>query len=513
MEIGNLSPKYNCIPLSGSFQSGFPVAPVAVSEPPVNLKITPKLFFALSVTILVVVTVMLLMIRFSFHRGFLDYVNRSEFRQIDQVAEQLKEGYRLHGNWSFLKDNEQAWREFTRSPGYSRSYRADNEPRSNNTHHHGKWRGRNRLLDIGPRLGLADPEQNHIAGLPDIPVDSISHIISLDDTPVGILYLAPLRRFEKQLELKFVKRQNRSFYLIALLSLVVAGIGSVLLARQFLSPIKEMTQATRRLADGDLDVHLPTRRKDELGELARDFNRLADILARNEHLRRQWVTDIAHELRTPLTTLRGEIEALQDGVRQWSDETGNSLHAEALRLSTMVNDLYELSKADEDQLHYDLQTIDIIPCLTDTLELFQGRFDEKKIRTTFAHGPDPSYLVEADWNRMVQLFTNVLENSLRYTDRGGQLEVRTTLDKDWIVIEFNDSAPGAPDDALPKIFDRLFRVDPSRSRASGGAGIGLSICQKIVQGHHGRISAAHSPLGGLTIAIRLPGISSIRMKA
>ncbi len=471
-----------------------------------NLKITPKLFFALSVTILVVVAIMLLMIRFSFHRGFLDYVNRAEFRRIDQVAEQLKEGYRLYGNWSFLENNERAWRGLTWSTGYPRFRWTGHEPRPDNTLHHGKGHGHGQLLDIGPRLGLTDPDRNHIAGLSDIPIDSTSHIISLDDTPVGILHLAPLRRFEKQLELKFVKRQNRSFYLIALLSLIVAGIGSVLLARQFLSPIKDMAQATRRLAGGDFDVHLPTRRKDELGELARDFNRLADTLSRNEQLRRQWVTDIAHELRTPLTTLRGEIEALQDGVRQWSDEAGNSLHVEVLRLSTMVDDLYELSKADEDQFRYDLQMIDIIPCLADALELFQGRFDEKEIRTTFAHEPDTTYPVEADWNRMVQLFTNVLENSLRYTDQGGQLEVRTTRDKGWIVIDFNDSVPGVPDDALPKIFDRLFRVDPSRSRSSGGAGIGLSICQRIVQGHHGRISAAHSPLGGLMISIRLPEI-------
>lgn len=499
-----------------------------------HFKITPKLFFALSVTILIVVTIMLLMIRFSFHRGFLDYVNRSEFRQIDQVVERLQEEYRIHGSWDFLKSNGQVWRQLAWSPVHRRphpeydehcsqddrdhreghdsfwgigSHRKQDEDCDDEGHHHRKRHDHDSFLDIGPRLGLTDPDRNHIAGLPDIPLDSTSNIISLGDTPVGILHLAPLRRFEKQLELKFVKRQNRSFYLIALLSLVVAGIASVLLARQFLSPIKDMARATRRLADGDLDVHLPVRRKDELGELARDFNRLADTLSRNEHLRRQWVMDIAHELRTPLTALRGEIEALQDGVRQWSDETGNSLHAEVLRLSTMVNDLYELSKADEDQLHYDLQTIDIMSCLTDTLELFQGRFDEKKIRTTLACESDTPYLVEADWNRMVQLFTNLLENSLCYTDQGGQLEIRTTLDKDWIVIEFNDSAPAVPDDALPKIFDRLFRVDPSRNRASGGAGIGLSICQRIVQGHHGRISAACSSLGGLMISIRLPGIS------
>ena len=483
------------------------MAPVAVPELLVNLKITPKLFFALSVTILIVVAIMLMMIRFSFHRGFLGYVNRAEFRQTHQVAEQLKEGYRLHGNWGFLENNERAWQELTRSSRYQQSPWTDQKHHSNNSRNRRKWNDHNQLLDISPRLGLTDPDQNHIAGLPDIPIDSTSHTIKMNGAPVGILHLAPLRRLEKQLELKFVKRQIHSFYVIALLSLVVAGIGSVLLARQFLSPIKDMAQATRRLAGGDLDVHLSTRRKDELGELARDFNRLADTLSRNEHLRRQWVMDIAHELRTPLTILRGEIEALQDGVRQWSDEAGNSLHAEVLRLSTMVNDLYELSRADEDQLHYDLQIIDIIPCLTDTLELFQGRFDEKKIRTTFVHEPDTDHLVEADWDRMVQLFTNVLENSLRYTARGGQLEVRTTLDKDWIVIDFNDSAPRVPDDALPKIFDRLFRVEPSRNRTSGGAGIGLSICQRIVQGHHGEISAAHSLIGGLMISIRLPRIS------
>jgi two-component system sensor histidine kinase BaeS len=226
-------------------------------------------------------------------------------------------------------------------------------------------------------------------------------------------------------------------------------------------------------------------------------------LEKNEQARRQWVADISHELRTPLAVLRGEIEALQDGVRQPTPAAVASLHAEVLRIGRLVDDLYQLALSDIGALNYRKDRVSLTGVLEDALEAFRPEFERKGIVLQYAP-PPREILLFADPERLHQLFANLLENSLRYTDEEGRLEVALGQERGMAILTLRDSAPGVSAADLERLFDRLYRVEGSRSRASGGAGLGLSICRNIVEAHGGDIAAVSSPLGGVAVTVKLP---------
>ena len=271
-----------------------------------------------------------------------------------------------------------------------------------------------------------------------------------------------------------------------------------------LGPIKELTNGTRLLIGGQFKTRIPVKRGDELGQLSKDFNVLAMTLEENEKARKQWVADISHELRTPLSILRGDLEALQDGVRALDPAAIESLHSETLHLERLVNDLYELSMSDCGALTYKMRDIDPVSLLKDTIGLSKKRFDEKGIDLMLNIPEKQSPLMRGDPDRINQLYTNLLSNSLRYTNEPGKLEIFTELSSDRVVVTMQDSAPGVSRDQLPKLFDRLFQADSSRSRGGRGAGIGLTICKNIVDAHQGTITADESCYGGLKIRVELP---------
>jgi two-component system sensor histidine kinase BaeS len=191
-------------------------------------------------------------------------------------------------------------------------------------------------------------------------------------------------------------------------------------------------------------------------------------------------------------------------VREFDPAAQQSLSAEVERLSKLVDDLYELSLSDSGALSYKKEYLDVVAVLNDTLSMFAERFEQAQLTVAAETARSGPVVVFADAQRLFQLFSNILENSLRYTHPGGQIRVRTEKTADAVVVDFEDSAPGVPAAALAKLFDRFYRVDSSRSRASGGAGLGLAICKNIVAAHGGDITAYASPLGGLWLRVSLP---------
>lgn len=253
---------------------------------------------------------------------------------------------------------------------------------------------------------------------------------------------------------------------------------------------------------GDFTTRVAATSADELGKLAQDFNQLASTLEKNQQMRRDFMADISHELRTPLAVLRGELEAIQDGVRKFTPESVASLQAEVGTLTKLVDDLHQLSMSDEGALAYQKTTVDVIPLLEVAGGAFRERFASRDLTLQFSL-PD-SVTVFGDRDRLMQLFNNLLENSLRYTDSGGSLRISAEQRDKRVLITFADSAPGVSDDQLKKLFERFYRAEGSRNRASGGSGLGLAICVNIVEAHNGRIHAAHSPFGGVSITVELP---------
>ncbi len=357
---------------------------------------------------------------------------------------------------------------------------------------------------IEHRLTLFDDEKIPVAGTA---LSSDGHRLKEirgGDGIVGWLGLKEEDRLTQPLDLEFLKQQSQAFYITGALMLALAGVVSFLLGRHLLSPVKELTEGTRALADRKLDTRIRVRTGDELGQLAGDFNRMAETLEDYERLRKQWVSDIAHELRTPIAVLQGEIEAIQDGIREPDPQALESLHGEILHLGKIVQDLHDLSMAESGALRCRRAPVDVSRVFRETLGMFEGRCAERDIAVSGNPDEQGELIVLGDEGRLRQVFTNLFENTLRYTDAPGRLNVGVKRNGSHVLVFLEDSLPGVPDDALSRLFDRLYRVDVSRSREKGGSGLGLSIVRSIVHAHGGDIRANHSPLGGVRMELSLP---------
>lgn len=472
-----------------------------------QIGITFKLFAAILATSIVVVAVMVAAQRLSFRRDFLAYVNRSEITRVETLAQRLGGAYDEAIGWEALRAQGRRWRRLLREhmdPGGERPVLPERDPR----HRHRRWLAPASMpapdpLRLGPRLTLVDAGRAYVAGNPRPADDAIAEPIIRDGQTVGWLLVSPFTELTSALDLHFQRRQARAALFIGALAIVLAALVALLLARHLLRPVHRLARATRALTDGQLDTRIAGGGGDELGRLADDFNRLAATLEHNEQARRALGADISHELRTPVAVLRGELEALHDGVRPLTREAIASLQQEVTVLGKLIDDLYELALADAGALDYAREPLDLRMMLETALAPFRALFAARNITLELVPATAPLPVL-ADAGRLRQLFANLAENALRYTDPGGRVRVVAAARDRTIEVDFQDSPPGVPESLLPRLFERLFRVEPSRSRALGGAGLGLTICRNIAQAHGGRIEARPSPLGGLWIALTLP---------
>ncbi|MCP4752210.1 MAG: HAMP domain-containing protein [Proteobacteria bacterium] len=294
--------------------------------------------------------------------------------------------------------------------------------------------------------------------------------------------------------------------LTIILGIVLGYILASRLTRQLLLPIRQLDEGATALAARKFETRLQTDSIGELGHLAENFNIMAETLEDYEDKRQQAFTDIFHELSTPLAILRGEVTAMLDGIRELSKGNLESLHAEILHLGKLVMDYRELSLVESGAVLFDKVNLNPVEVLQDALMAFESRFDSQQIEVDLVLVQEGNCLVEGDGDRLKQLFRNLLENTLRYTDSPGKLRITQRLDNGSQQLIFEDSAPAVPEEALARLFERFYRVEQSRNRATGGSGLGLSICQYIVKEHGGSITISASSLGGLRIGIVFPTI-------
>jgi two-component system sensor histidine kinase BaeS len=436
-------------------------------------------------------------VRISFTRGFLGCLNDQELQRLEALLPELATAYHVQGSWRFLRENPRLWwrllrshtREAARDPEADSG--AEREPEPD-------------LIGLNLRLALLDEHRRVVIGNPRAGPDAVLRPIVVDARTVGWLAAVPFQQITGAADVHFQERQLKASWIIGGLSVMLAAVVAMLLARIFLAPVKRIAAATHRLAAGDYAGRVTVSSSDELGGLAENFNRLALALEKNEQMRRAFMADISHELRTPLAVLQGELEAMEDGVRPLTPASLKSLQTEVATLGKLVNDLYDLSLADIGALSYRKIDLDVMESIQSSLEAFRERLVERKIHLE-AELPDreaPTILADPD--RLRQLFSNLMENAIRYTDPGGILRVACHYGQGRIRIDFQDSEPGVPPELLSRLFERLYRVESSRNRASGGAGLGLAICRNIVEAHDGEIVARPSPLGGLWIEITFP---------
>ncbi|MCC6301846.1 MAG: HAMP domain-containing protein [Gammaproteobacteria bacterium] len=473
-----------------------------------NLSVKHKIFLVLLLAIGLVVGSMVVFMEISLERLFVRFIDDRQQVRINGIAGHLENEYAQSGGWQRVDDNPLIWAQMLLgdSQHITKHHPVRSAPESSEG---SRLLARIKLIEGGflradRRVMLLDADRSIIYGDADLAELLTLRPLTVDQRTVGYLGILPGPSLSDMSAAHFLDQQSDAFALMALTVMLVSAILAYAFANRLLQPLRAITEGSRALAEGHYGARVPIRGEDELGRLAKDFNSLAEALQQNEGIRRQWVADISHEIRTPLAVLRGEIEALQDGVRPVDIQAINSLHGEILRLGRLVDDLYELSMTDLGALQYRKTRVDPLAILEDNLKTHAEEFRAAGIEVALDKRLTDPVLLNADPDRLEQLFFNLLSNTLRYTDAGGRLVIRASRDDRQLVLDFMDSAPGVPEEDLPRLFERLFRVESSRSRAYGGAGLGLAICRNIVHAHGGNISAQPSSLGGVWVRVTLP---------
>ncbi len=288
----------------------------------------------------------------------------------------------------------------------------------------------------------------------------------------------------------------------------VSGVGIALwLTRRTLRPVRELTLATRRMQAGELDQRVTVSSRDEIGELGTAFNAMAAALTHQEDLRRQMVSDVAHELRSPLANARGYLEAIRDGVLDASAESLDTLHEEVMLLARLVDDLQDLALAEAGALPLAPEPVSVESLMDRALAAVAPAASRSGVtleRDVAADLPD----VQVDRQRVLQVLGNLLGNALRHTPRDGTITLGAKSVSSWVEFRVQDTGSGIPGDQLERVFERFHRVDSARSRATGGAGLGLTVARRLVESHGGRIWAENALEGGAILRFTLPAATS-----
>jgi two-component system sensor histidine kinase BaeS len=496
-----------------------------------RVKLYYKIFAAFFLTSIMVVGLMIGIMRFYVARNFTDFVHKEALERLDNLTVRLANEYQLNG-WQRLEEDPQIWRKIVRAAlprkelirpqkgrepvktkkGWQPSRAPRNDEKSDE-----QFRKRPHpppAIFLRRGLSLFDVQKRLIAGRPiESGIDNYSlREITERGQTIGWVGFPKREIMSSPRVQEFLKQQTRVFWLIGGGILLLAATVAFVLSKHLLAPIKQLTDGTQALTSRKFDTRIHVHANDELGQLANDFNHMAQTLKEYEISRQQWITDISHELRTPIAILKGEIEAIQDGVRDLTSEALDSLMSEVTHLNKLVEDLHVLSRADAQSLTNKKESIDALAVLQRSLDAFKNRLSGHRIDIDLDIDDQHQIFINGDADWLIRLYFNLFENTLKYTDSPGKLVIRGGYSDNKLEISFEDSGPSVPPDTLSRLFDRLYRVEKSRNRSSGGSGLGLSICKEIVAHHDGNIKAQKGPLGGLKIVITFPVISIITVK-
>ena len=297
-----------------------------------------------------------------------------------------------------------------------------------------------------------------------------------------------------------------------LLSGLGAGVGGILLvsllSRRLLTSVRRLTAAAQQLGKGDLSQRVAVSGRDEIGELTSTFNAMAEGLENAERQRRNMVADVAHELRTPLSNIRGYVEAVRDGVLEADAETIESIHRQTMYLSKLVEDLRLLAETEAADFQLDLEPGLLEEVVSRSVEAFRPQAQSKAIELAFNSGTDRAELsrrlVSIDRTRIEQVMNNLLQNAVEHTIEGGRIDVSVAESDETVSVTVADTGEGISSEDLPHVFDRLYRADPSRTRSTGGAGLGLTIAKQLIEAHGGTIRVESTEGEGSRFTLTLP---------
>ena len=354
----------------------------------------------------------------------------------------------------------------------------------------------------GYRLALSDGAGHFLTPGGALSRPRASAVVRAGGRAVGLVTVAPVQgQVLTGEDRNLHARLNRLHLLAGILAVVLGLLAAVVVAPALARPLRRLTEAARRMQAGEVDVRVEPRGAPELRDLGRAFNRLAETLEHLEQIRRDAAADVAHELRTPLAGIVSRIEAAQDGVLRDEGANLEAMHAEALRLARLVEDLGKLAEAQQPGLTLRKELVDLRALVEERTRIYKDHLEAKGIALEAHLEAAQAY---GDRGRVVQIVDNLLSNALRYTDTGGAVTVELAQRDGEARIDVSDTGIGIPGEDLPYIFERFWRGEPSRARRTGGAGIGLAIVAELVRAHGGRIDVQSRPGKGSTFTVTLP---------
>jgi len=438
-----------------------------------------KLFLSTLIIALITLTFSMLSVNYVFKQQFSDYLTQANETTLELLPSRLSALYQAKGTWDSTSLNEVS-----------------------------------HSLPIGTVVTLTDPNGKLIATLNN-PMEEMMHgqggmgmdmgmgMSTYSTTswktktftvsgPLGTLAIAQVRypattQILNPQDVRFQSAVFRSLLFAGGLALIFGILLSYFTSRRLVAPLKRLTKAADRIGHGHLDERVDLRSKDEVGQLANAFNAMADNLNRQETLRKQFSADIAHELRTPLTSIKSYIEAFQDNVLPANQENLSSIHEEIDRLVDLSSDLKDLNVAEIGALQLNLEPVDLKALLEKVIRNLYPLIQEKELALNW-NALEESVNMSGDERLLTRLFYNLVHNAYRYSNSGGQISVALTNTPDFAEIKIKNTGIGISEDDLPLVFERFYRADKSRTRETGGTGIGLTLVRQITDLHQGTIS-------------------------
>jgi two-component system sensor histidine kinase BaeS len=534
------------------------------------VRVQYKLFAITLFASLILVTAMSLLAQWSFDRGLLEHVNKRALQQYNSLSEQLVSHYQQQGNWRSLSASRYKWlqlqqdagididpREIQRArqegsessqnnrrparehfsqnrppPRHERNERSrsfnDREPprhRDSESRNRGSEpRDRPPPRPKGPPDDKPGPSNKQPLALLDVNKKQVTGFLSKpehrqylplyasDETLIGYITYVNRDRLMDDYDLDLSAQLSSNLWWIAALMILLSASLALPFSRLLLRPLRPIVESIHTLAKGDFSQRVNAVNNDEIGRVAKDINHLAQQLEEIDSSRKNWLANISHELRTPLAVMRGELEAMLDGIRELNKENVGSAHQEALHLQRLVEDLYQLTSSelgnnDVAQMSYQKQELDFAALVEDNLERFWPLLEKAGLSFNFNNHIEQQgdeVWLSGDASRLSQLIHNLVNNSIKYTHSPGRLVADLTIKHDVIIFSLMDSPPCVKEVELEKIFDHLYRAEQSRNRKTGGSGLGLAICKQIAESHGGELSASLSDLGGIKMTLCLP---------
>ena len=451
-----------------------------------------KLFLATTAVVLLAVLLSVLSVNLVFNQEFSKYLSQTVESVLTDLPARLSTLYQNKGGW-----DRSALNELSKS------------------------------LPLGTEVTLLDSQERTVAVLSNSDTDMMSQHNTMMAmmgmgrsfaewksktieivTPQGIVgtarivYPAAPRVLNPQ-DLSFQSAVLRSLVLAGVLALILGILLNYLITRRLVRPLKRLTEAAYRIGQGRFDERVVISAKDEVGTLAQAFNSMADRLTHQEKLRKQFTADIAHELRTPLTSIRSYIEAFQDGVLPPNEQNLSVLNEEIDRLVGLATDLKDLNISEMGALQLHLSLINLKDLLKKVAHNLSPLIKEKDLDLVWNLPPAPVEL-EGDERLLTRLFYNILHNAYKYNSEHGGITIILDQAPESIEVRIKDNGPGIAPEDLPFIFERFYRADKSRSRASGGSGIGLALVSQITRLHQGSVEASSTPDVGSVFTVTLP---------